>query len=141
MLRARRVANQFYTNEETIRLFEKSKSMAVVGWVITINYFAIYTIALLPFIMKSSKSKVQSAATQILEPVAITRLLQDNLSTPAAPKDDPLAKFNFIMKIVNVAFVGTSFLCELILLASQAVKVNMKICNIYILCQFITGVT
>ena len=144
MLRARRVANQFYTNEETIRLFEKSKSLAVVGWIITINYFAIYTIALLPFIMKSSKAKVPPVAAQILGPIdppAIVRLLQDTLSTPAAPVDDPLAKFNNIMKIVNIAFVGTSFLSELILLASQAVKVNMKICNIYILCQFITGVT
>ena len=144
MLRARRVANQFYTNEETIRLFEKSKSLAVVGWIITINYFAIYTIALLPFIMKSSKAKVPPVAAQILGPVdppAIVRLLQDTLSTPAAPVEDPLAKFNNIMKIVNIAFVGTSFLSELILLASQAVKVNMKICNIYILCQFITGVT
>ena len=55
--------------------------------------------------------------------------------------DDPLAKFNNIMKIVNVVFVGTSFFTVFILLLVQAAKVNMKVCNIYILCQFITGVT
>lgn len=65
MLRARRTANQFYTSEETIKSFEKGKSLAIVGWIITINYFAIYTIALLPFIMKSSSKTAVPAAKPI----------------------------------------------------------------------------
>jgi hypothetical protein len=45
------------------------------------------------------------------------------------------------MKIVNVVFIGTSLLSEFILLLAQQAKVNMKVCNIYILCQLITGIT
>lgn len=144
MLRARREANQFYTSVETIRLFEKSKLLAIVGWINTINYFAIYTIALLPFIMKGSKAKVLPVDAPVLGPVdppSLERLLQDTVDTAQVQMDDPLGKFNNIMKIVNVVFVGTSFLTEFILLLAQAAKVNMKVCNIYILCQFITGVT
>ena len=65
MLKARRVANQFHTSEETIRSFEKGKSLAIVGWIITINYFAIYTIALLPFIMKGSNKKAVPTAAVV----------------------------------------------------------------------------
>jgi hypothetical protein len=54
---------------ETIRLFEKSKLLAIVGWINTINYFAIYTIALLPFIMKGSKAKVLPVDAPVLGPV------------------------------------------------------------------------
>ena len=53
MLRARRLANQFYTSEQTIRFFEKSSSLQIIGWILTINYFALYTIAVIPFIMKA----------------------------------------------------------------------------------------
>lgn len=55
--------------------------------------------------------------------------------------EDPLAAFNNIMKIVNVVFIGTSLISEFVLLLAQQAKVNMKVFNIYILCQMITGVT
>lgn len=57
MLRARRIANEFYTSEETIKHFETSKSLAIIGWLLTINYFALYTIALLPFVIKGKTQK------------------------------------------------------------------------------------
>lgn len=87
MLRARRVANQFYTSEETIKSFEKGKSLAIVGWIITINYFAIYTIALLPFIMKGSNKKAVPAAISTSE----EQIIEETVLPATEEAVDPLA--------------------------------------------------
>ena len=90
MLRARRVANQFYTSEETIKSFEKGKSLAIVGWIITINYFAIYTIALLPFIMKgSSKTAVPAAVST--DPIVDDQIMEEAVPAAIVDEVDPLA--------------------------------------------------
>lgn len=62
LLRARRNTNEFFASEETIKKFETSKTLAIIGWLLTVNLFLMYTIALLPFIIKS-KGKVPIAST------------------------------------------------------------------------------
>jgi hypothetical protein len=68
LLRARRNTNEFFTSEQTIKHFETSKTLAIIGWLLTVNLFLMYTIALLPFIIKSkAKVPVRSSSDASVE--------------------------------------------------------------------------
>ena len=70
LLRARLNTNEFFTSEETIRNFETSKTLAIIGWLLTVNLFLMYTIALLPFVIKSKgKVPVASSSDALVEDI------------------------------------------------------------------------
>ena len=120
LLRARRNTNEFFTSEQTIKHFETSKTLAIIGWLLTVNLFLMYTIALLPFIIKS-KAKVpvrlpSDASVEDLVGSSVIgyRILEDTSAVGAAV--DPYAQFNKIMNIVNIAYIGFTVVIEFMLL-------------------------